>query len=278
MQTHDKPRHLPIEIAPETFVIQDTTGEGVAPQVVHLNSMVIRGREPVIVDTGHPANRDRFLEDLTGLVDPADVRWIFISHDDIDHDGNLDALLELCPDAMLVTTWFAMQRRWLGQPPVPLDRVRWVRAGEWFHAGDRTLYAIAPPLYDSPTTRGLYDPTTGVYWASDCFAAAVPHAAADSGDVERQAYADGFMLFNRWNSPWHQIVEECAYQRQIDFLANLDITAVASCHGPAITGDNVREAISLLRQVPALRQPEEPGQDVLDAIVQALRTEVPPAA
>ena len=53
---------------------------------------------------------------------------------------------------------------------VPLTRQRWVGDGEGLDVGDRILRAIRPPVFDSPTTRGLYDPTTGVYWASDSFA------------------------------------------------------------------------------------------------------------
>ncbi len=37
-----------------------------------------------------------------------------------------------------------------------LHRARWVNSGESFHVGDRTLVAMTPPLFDSPTTRGLF--------------------------------------------------------------------------------------------------------------------------
>ena len=56
----------------------------------------------------------------------------------------------------------------------PLDRCRWVMDGESLDVGDRTLHALRPPVFDSPTTRGLYDPTTGVYWAVDTFATPLP--------------------------------------------------------------------------------------------------------
>ena len=39
-------------IAPDTHVVRHLMGEGVAPVAVHVNSMVITGAEPVIVDTG----------------------------------------------------------------------------------------------------------------------------------------------------------------------------------------------------------------------------------
>ena len=60
------------------------------PLFVYINSMVILGKEPVIVDTGTPANRKQWLDDVFSLVEPEDVRWIFLSHDDVDHTGNLD--------------------------------------------------------------------------------------------------------------------------------------------------------------------------------------------
>ena len=91
-------RHQPVQIAPETWVIQATHGEGVAPLAVHMNSMLIRGAEPVVVDTGAPVNREQYLEDLFSIVEPDDVRWVFISHDDADHYGNLHEVMAACPD------------------------------------------------------------------------------------------------------------------------------------------------------------------------------------
>ena len=43
-----KTRLEPTRVAPETFVIHDHEGEGTAPVVVALNSMVIRAAEPVV--------------------------------------------------------------------------------------------------------------------------------------------------------------------------------------------------------------------------------------
>jgi hypothetical protein len=47
--------------------------------------------------------------------------------------------------------------------------MRWVNDGQSFHAGDGVLQAVRPPMGDGAGTRGLFDPTTGVYWAADCF-------------------------------------------------------------------------------------------------------------
>ena len=95
---------------------------------------------------------------MFGLVEPADVRWVFISHDDVDHTGNVNALMAACPNATLIVNWFMVERMGASLA-VPPTRQRWIGDGESFDVGDRTLHAIRPPVFDSPTTRGLFDPS-----------------------------------------------------------------------------------------------------------------------
>ena len=44
---------------------------------------------------------------------------------------------------------------------------------------------MRPPIFDSPTTRGLFDPTTGVYWASDSFATPMLAPVRDVDELDR---------------------------------------------------------------------------------------------
>lgn len=260
------PRYAPHEVAPDTFVIQATQGEGVAPVAVHINSMVIRGAEPVIVDTGMATMADRYLEDMWSLVDPTDVRWVFVSHDDVDHVGNLEAVMAACPNATLLTSWFMWER--MGNLPfLPPWRMRWLADGETVEAGDRTLAAVRPPLYDSPTTQGLLDTSTGVYWASDCFACPVPQGTADVSALEPEVWRHGTLQMQVMNSPWVAMVDERRYHASVDALAGHDIRTIASCHGPAITGANVEQAFGLLHEVPTATVDPTPGQPVLDEII-----------
>ena len=192
----------PTKIADDTWVIHQVQPALGQPLDIYLNSMVIRGSEPVIVDTGTPANRTQWLEDVFSLVEPEDVRWIFLSHDDVDHTGNLDEALSACPNATVVCNW-AMVERHTNCFDFPLDRCRWVMDGESFDVGDRTLQAIRPPVFDSPTTRGLYDPTTQVYWAVDTFATPLPDATMGIADLDHDFWDFGLMLFALGAvSPW----------------------------------------------------------------------------
>ena len=173
--------------------------------------MVIRGAEPVVVDTGMAENREQFLADVFSLVEPEDIRWVFISHDDVDHTGNVNALMELAPNATLVINWFMQERMGASLEVSPL-RQRWVGDGEILDVGDRKLLAIRPPVFDSPTTRGLFDPTTGVYWASDCFATPMLTAARNVAEIDAEFWAEGMTMFNRYVSPWLELIDDAKFQ------------------------------------------------------------------
>jgi flavorubredoxin len=222
----------PSRIAADTWVIHQVQPALGEPLFVYLNSMVILGAEPMIVDTGTPANREQWLKDAFSLVEPTDVRWVFLSHDDVDHSGNLDEVMSACPNAQLVCNW-AMIERHTNCFQLPLDRCRWIMDGETLDIGDRELAALRPPVYDSPTTRGLFDPTTGVYWAVDTFATPLPDPQVGVADLDPDLWAQGLALFALGAvSPWLSMVDERKYGRYVDRVQNLAIPTVASCHSP----------------------------------------------
>ena len=259
----------PSRIAADTWVIHQVQPALGQPLFVYLNSMVILGAEPMIVDTGTPANREQWLKDVFSLVDPNDVRWVFLSHDDVDHTGNLDEVMTACPNAQLVCNW-AMIERHTNCFEFPLDRCRWIMDGETLDIGDRQLAALRPPVYDSPTTRGLFDPTTGVYWAVDTFATPLPDPQMAIADLDPDFWHEGLALFALGAvSPWLSLVDEGKYGRYVDRVQSLDITTVACCHSPVIEGPLIERAFAHIRQLPTLDPPALPDQSVLDQIIAA---------
>ena len=257
----------PLRIADDTWVIQATIGEGEGPLAVNLNSMVIAGSEPVVVDTGAPVYRDQFLSDLFGIIDPEDVRWVFISHDDSDHYGNLHEVMDLCPNATLVANWFLCERLKAERLEVSLRRWRWISDQDTLDVGDRTLHAIRPPLYDSPTTRGLFDPTTGVYWASDCYATPVQVGVPTVADLDPDAWQEGFTMFQAWNSPWVSMLDPDAFARSARSIEQLGVTTIACAHTPTIPSTHVDRAFEMLRAMPTTPAPPMPDQAVLDMML-----------
>lgn len=270
--THStKTRMAPTKVATDTYLIHDHAGEGHAPVLVPLNSMVIRSAEPVVVDTGMAENRDQFLEDVFSIVEPEDIRWVFISHDDIDHTGNLNALMEAAPNAIAVINWFMQERMGASLDVSPL-RQRWVGDNEKIEVGDRTLITVRPPVYDSPTSRGLFDPTTGVYWAGDSFATPMLIPVPDVSFLDPTFWEQGMATFNRYVSPWITLTDDRKFQATVDRVEALGASYLTGCHTPVIGRDFVDRAIATTRRSPFAEIMPEPDQTVLDQIQLSLIT------
>ncbi len=261
----------PIEVASETFLIRSAQPALGAPLSVSLHSLLIRGSEPVIVDTGTLANREHWLDDVFGLVDPSEVRWVYLSHEDPDHIGNLGPVLDACTNATLITTWAATERL-ACEFGFPVDRLRWVHDGESFTAGDRTLHAVRPPVYDGPATRGLFDPSTGVYWASDAFATPMGAEPADHiGDLPAPMWAEGMAMFQHHAlCPWLSLVDRDRFADDVKRVVDLDPRTIVGAHTPIIDGAHVHEAFRLLAALPDVVPPPHPDQAALDAALAGL--------
>jgi hypothetical protein len=183
--------------------------------------------------------------------------------------------MEACPNAQLVCSWSMIERH-ANCFEFPLDRCRWVTDGESLELADRTLVAMRPPVYDSPTTRGLFDPTTGVYWAADAFATPLPDPAAGIADLDPEFWSFGVTLFTYGAlSPWLSIVDPARYAETVDRVQQLGATTIAGCHTPVLEGALIDQGFDLLRALPTIDVPPLPDQSVLDQIVAA--TSVPQA-
>jgi flavorubredoxin len=258
----------PEEIAPETYLIHQVQDALGAPLSVYLNSMVIRGEEPVIVDTGTIANRKQWLDDVFGLVEPDDVKWVFLSHDDIDHTGNLEQVMAECRNATLVASWAIVERH-SNAFEFPLERTRWVSDGESFDVGDRRLVAVRPPQFDSPTTRGLYDPSSGVYWAVDAFATPMPGGPVGTvAELDPNFWREGMTMFVlNALSPWISWVDPARYAQACAASRDLGMRTIAGAHTPLITAESIDAAYELAAALPGVEAPPVPDQSVLDAVL-----------
>lgn len=261
------PRPEPVPIAPETWLVPNLAAAEPGTYV-NVNSLLIRGDEPTIVDTGAPIHRERWLDQVFSLVEPEDVRWVFLSHDDGDHTGGLHDVLERCPAATLVVNFFSTERLGL-ERPLPLERLRWLEPGDGFDAGDRRFRLVLPPIFDGPATRGLFDERTGVLWAVDSFASLGTGEGVYRADYPQDLYDETFPLFNSLISPWHQWLDPVRYGRHVDSVAALGAATVASAHGPVLTGDEITDAFARVRTLAGAPRIMPPGQETLDEIVDA---------
>ncbi|MCA1842413.1 MAG: flavodoxin, partial [Actinobacteria bacterium] len=128
-------------------------------------------------------------------------------------------------------------------------------------------------IYDSPSTRALFDTATGVLWGSDAFGGFVPGPVHDAHDLPDADWSEGLSIFSRLISPWHGLVDDAAFQRTVDRLAALGADTVASCHGPALRGSRVDQATRLLRRLPTTAPWTEPTQSDMERFMASLMAE-----
>jgi hypothetical protein len=225
-------------IGPDVTVLNDFLN---VPGIGFLdaNSFVLHSREPVVIDTGLGLPDRDFVADLQRVIDPHDVRWIWLTDPDRDHTGGIFDLLDAAPQARLVTTYLGVGIMSC-ERPLPLDRVYLLNPGQSLDVGDRTLTGFRPPLFDNPATVGIYDSRSGICFSSDCFGAPLPTAdlaAADNvGDVPRSDLQAGQLLWATVDSPWVHAVDADRFAASLQPLRAMDPTAILSTHLPPAIG------------------------------------------
>ncbi len=225
----------PRRIAADTWLLESwlpVPGFGVIPA----NAFVIRSREPVLVDTGLAALRGDFMSALVQVLDPADIRWIWLTHTDPDHVGSLAAVLEAAPRARLVTTFLGMAK--LGLLGFPQDRAYLLNPGQRLEVGDRSLTALVPPTFDAPETTGLFDSCSRALFSADSFGAVVAARAETATQLGMRDLRDGMSLWTSVDAPWLMQIDRTSLARSLDRLREWQPEHVFSSHLPPASGMN----------------------------------------
>src|SRR5262245_30680943 len=76
-------------------------GFGVLP----VNAFVLHGAEPVLVDTGVCVESEEFMTALRSVIDPKELKWIWLSHTDFDHIGAVAQLLAENAQVRVITSF-----------------------------------------------------------------------------------------------------------------------------------------------------------------------------
>jgi glyoxylase-like metal-dependent hydrolase (beta-lactamase superfamily II) len=254
--------------APDVTALSDVApipGLGFLP----VNSFVVHAAEPVLVDTGLPAGRSAFLDALWSAVDPADLRWVYLTHPDRDHTGALAEVLAAAPNAKLVTTFLGFGITSMDFAVTP-DRVHLLNPGQSLDVGDRKLTAFRPPVFDSPATTGLYDESTGTCFTSDCFGAPVGSAsdveAADIADLSADALDAGQRLWVTVDSPWVSGVDRASFEASLAPLRAMDPKVVLGTHLPPAR-DAMPRLLDMLASTPGSEAFVGPDQAMLEAML-----------
>ena len=251
-----------IEVLTSNFPIP---GYGLVP----INAFVIKGSEPILVDTGSVVESGQFMPALRSVIDPADLEWIWLTHTDLDHIGSLHQLLAENPRIRVITTFLGVGIMSLSDP-LPMDRVYLVNPGQTITVGGRTLTAIKPPAFDNPSTTGFYDNKSGVFFSSDCFGALLSAVPQDASELSEKDLREGQVFWATLDAPWLQKVDRGAFARELDGIRRMEPKMILSSHLPAAPGHLTERLLASLAAAPTAQPFVGPDQAALEQMLKQM--------
>ncbi|SDE46836.1 MBL fold metallo-hydrolase [Kordiimonas lacus] len=237
MSTHNQPSTPLTEptMAPPFHVAADiiclpswlpVPGAGMLP----VNSFLLLGKEPILVDTGLSALKDQFLKVLDSILPPEQLRWIWISHTDADHIGNLTSVLARAPKAEVVTNFLGMGKmNMLGCAP---EHFHMLEIGQSLETQDRALTAVRPLYYDAPETMGFSDAKNKTLFAADAFGALLSQQYMQAEDIPAVDLRTGLMQWAQIDAPWLSMLDDDKFSRAVENVKSEAHQIVLSGHLP----------------------------------------------
>ena len=228
-------------------------GYGMLP----INAFLICSAQPVLVDTGLGLLKESFMGSLRSLIALEDLRWLWLTHTDADHMGNLAQVLTEAPKLRVITTFLGMGKMLLHQ--LPVDRVFLLNPGQHLDIGDRELLAVKPPCFDAPETTGLFDTKTRALFSADCFGALMKEPAEVAGDIAASDLREGLITWTTVDSPWIHMADEASFGRSLEHIRKLEPNIILSHHLPPASGmtEILLSHLASARSAPAFLGPDQ---------------------
>jgi flavorubredoxin len=195
------------------------------PEGTSYNSYLVKGSEKnALIDTAYPPMTAEYIAALkaTGI---RKLDYIIADHGEQDHTGSIPAVLEIFPDAMVVTN--AKCKDMITEAlPVAEDKFIVVEDGQTISLGDKTLQFFLTPWVHWPDTMCTYIAEDKILFSCDFFGSHVAGSdlfatnEALVEDAAKRYYAEIMMPFRSF------------IRQHLEKLAPLQIDFIAPSHGP----------------------------------------------
>jgi flavorubredoxin len=233
---------------------------------VAINAFVIKGTEPILVDAGSVVESAEFMRALRSVIDPAELRWIWLTHTDFDHFGSLHLLLAEYPHIRVITSMQSVGLMGLSNP-LPMERVTPIGPGQKIDIGNHTLTAVKPPIFDSAATLGFIDENSGVLFSSDCFGALLPEIPESACDISDKNLKEGQVIWATLDSPWVHKVDAAAFESELSLMSDMAPSMILSSHLPPAPGEMINRMLGALAAAPTARPFTGPDQAALEQMM-----------
>jgi flavorubredoxin len=198
--------------------------------------LILGAEKTLMVDSGHGGHWPMVKAKLDRLLDGRPLDYVFPTHPEMPHAGNVSRLLEEHPGCQIVGDIRDLHLYFPG------DTARFVskRAGDALDLGDRTFTFHEAIVRDLTNTLWGFDDGSGTLFVADGFGFSHYHGAGECGsfaeELDEEIQADQVTFLNDAALAWIRYTDLRPIMARVDALvAELDVRIVAPAHGAIIT-------------------------------------------
>ncbi|MEW6418131.1 MAG: FprA family A-type flavoprotein [Nitrospirota bacterium] len=194
------------------------------PDGTSYNSYLVRGNEKVaLIDTVDPTKSHELIKNLKNL-NTTHIDYVIVNHAEQDHSGSLPGILELYPDAQVVTNPKCKDML-IDLLLIPAERFLTKNDRETLSLGSKTLEFLKAPWVHWPETMFTYIREDKILFTCDFLGSHLATSdlyVADEAKVYESAkryYAEIMMPFR------------ASFGKYLDTIYNLAVEVIAPSHG-----------------------------------------------
>jgi flavorubredoxin len=195
------------------------------PHGTSYNSYLIKGSEKTaLIDTVYPAKMSELLSNLENL-NVKRLDYIVANHGEQDHSGSIPMVLELYPEAKVLTN-LKCKESLISHLDVNEKNIITVDNSSKFSLGNKTLSFIIAPWVHWPDTMFTYLEEDKIIFTCDFMGS---HLATSDLYAEKEAlvYEPAKRYYAEIMMPFRGHVK-----KYVEQLRNLDLEIIAPSHGP----------------------------------------------
>jgi len=189
------------------------------------NAYLIIDEKIVLVDTVKHYLYDEMLERIKKIVDPSKIDYIISNHVEMDHSGCIPKILQLCPNATVITS--PQGEKGLRQHYKQDWNFQVVKSGDNVNIGKRNITFLQTPMIHWPDNMVSYIPEEKIIFSNDAFG---QHMATSERFDDEVQYST---IIEEARKYYANIVLPYGTQVQkvMEEVRKLDIEIIATSHG-----------------------------------------------
>ncbi len=189
------------------------------------NAYLIIDEKITLIDTVKPGFENEMLARISNIIDPSKIDYIVSNHVEMDHSGALPKMMELAPNAKIITCPKGCAGLKLHYKKDWDFKV--VKTGDSISIGKRTLQFILTPMVHWPDNMLTYIPEEKILFSNDAFG----QHLATSVRFDDEYPLDIIMLEARKYYANIVLPYPKPVKNALEAAGNLDIEIIAPSHG-----------------------------------------------